>query len=117
EEVIPAEYSTVRRQIVAVPASTKKISIPAEYAEVEKTIMVADSAIQWEHIVCEEKLTADTVNAIKIALAAAGHTPGPLDGEFAAADWNALAEFQMNNRIGVGELSYTTLMKLGVSLE
>jgi hypothetical protein len=117
EEVIPAEYSTVRRQIVAVPASTKKITIPAEYAEVEKTVMVADSMIQWEHIICEEKLTADTVNKVKTALATAGYTPGPLNGELAAADWNALSEFQINNRIGVGELSYTTLARLGVSMD
>ena len=117
EEVIPAEYSTVRRQIVAVPASTKRISIPAEYADHERTVMVANSTIRWEHIVCEEKVTADTVNKVKTALAAAGYTPGPLDGQLAAADWNALTQFQKNNRIGVGELSYTTLVKLGVSMK
>ena len=79
--------------------------------------MVANSTIKWEHIVCEEKVTADTVNKVKIALAAAGYTPGPLDGQLAAADWNALIQFQKNNRIGVGELSYETLTKLGVSME
>jgi len=116
EEVIPAEYTMVRRQVVAVAASTKKICIPAEYADVERTVMVADSTIKWEHIVCEEKITSATVNKVKVALAAAGYTPGPLDGKFAVADWNALNAFQRNNRIGVGELSYTTLIKLGVPL-
>jgi hypothetical protein len=116
-ETIPAEYSTVRRQIVAVPASTKKICIPAEYADVETTVMVADSMIKWEHIVCEDKISANTVNKVKIALAAAGYTPGPLDGKLLVADWNALTEFQKNNRIGVGELSYTTLTKLGVPID
>jgi hypothetical protein len=117
EEIIPAEYNTVRRQVVAVPASTKRICIPAEYAEHERTVLVAEACIKWEHIVCEQKVTADTVNKVKIALAAAGYVPGPLDGQLAAADWSALTQFQKNNRIGVGELSYETLTKLGVPTE
>jgi len=117
EEIIPAEYSTVRRQVVATPATTRRVSIPAEYADFEKTVMVADSVIKWEHIVCEDKITADTVNKVKVALAVAGYTPGPLDGKLAAADWNALNSFQKRNRIGVGELSYMTMTKLGVSMK
>jgi hypothetical protein len=117
EEIIPAEYSTVRRQIVAVPATTKKICIPAEYADIQRTEMVADSMIKWEHIVCEDKVTAETINQVKVALSTAGYTPGPLDGTLAAADWDALTRFQKNNRIGVGELSYTTMAKLGVSMK
>ena len=117
EEVIPAEYQTVRRQVVAAPATTRKICIPAEYEDVQRTVLVCRTAIKWEHIVCEEKLTADTVNKVKVALATAGYTPGPLDGTLAAADWNALTQFQKNNRIGVGELSYTTMAKLGVSMK
>jgi len=116
EEIIPAEYSMVRRQVVAVPATTRRVSISAEYADFERTVLVKDSEIKWEHIVCENKVTADTANKIKVALNAAGYTPGPLDGQLAEADWKALNEFQKHNRIGVGELSYTTLKKLGVSL-
>jgi len=116
EEIIPAEYSTVRRQVVATPATTRKICIPAEYENVERTVMVCDSTIKWEHIVCEQKVSAATVNKVKVALAAAGYTPGPLDGKLAAADWTALTEFQKRNRIGVGELSYATMAKLGVSM-
>lgn len=114
EEIIPAEYETVRRQVVAAPATTKRICIPAEYAEHEKTILVADACIKWEHIVCEQKVTADMANQIKNALAAAGYTPGPLNGELTAADWNALTLYQKDNRLGAGELTYETLMKLGV---
>jgi hypothetical protein len=117
EEIIPAEYSMVRRQVVATPAKTRRIAIPAEYADFERTVMVAEAVIKWEHIVCEDKITADTVNKIKSALVAAGYTPGPLDGQLAAADWTALTEFQKHNRIGVGELSYTTLKQLGVSMQ
>jgi hypothetical protein len=117
EETIPAEYSMVRRQVVAVPAKTRKNCIPAEYADVEKTVMVADSVIKWEHIVCADKITADTVNKVKVALAVAGYTPGPLDGKLGAVDWKVINSFQKSNRIGCGELSYMTMAKLGVSIK
>jgi len=56
----------------AVPATTRRVSIPAEYADFERTVLVKDSEIKWEHIVCENKVTADTANKIKVALNAAG---------------------------------------------
>jgi len=117
EEIIPAQYDTVRRQIVATPPTTRKVCIPAEYAEHERTVLVAEGCIKWEHIVCEHKVTSDAANKIKTALTAAGYVPGPLDGKLAAADWAALTQFQQKNRLGVGELSYETLEKLGVSIE
>jgi hypothetical protein len=116
-ETIPAQYDTVRRQVVATPARTRKICVPAEYADQERSVMVADATFKWERIVCEDQVSAKTVNRVKSALTAAGYTPGPMDGKLAAADWNALTQFQQKHGLGVGELSYETLQKLGVSLK
>lgn len=41
EVVIPAEYTTVRKKVVAEPARTETVSIPAEYGTVRKQVMTA----------------------------------------------------------------------------
>jgi hypothetical protein len=115
EVMIPAEYETVRRQVVASPARTKKNCIAAEYEDIEKTVLVCDAMVKWEHIVCKEKETAETINKVKNALAKSGYKTDPANGVLTPMDWTALTEFQVKNRLGVGELSYQTLEKLGVS--
>jgi hypothetical protein len=118
EVIIPAEYETVRRQVVACPARTKKICHAAEFEDIQKTVLVCDAMTKWEHIVCKEKATADTMNKVKAALAKAGYkTDATANGELTPTDWNALTEFQVKNRIGVGELSYETLAKLGIQVQ
>ena len=114
---IPAEYQTVRRQVVASPATTRKICIPAEYENIDKTVLVCPERVKWEHIVCEDKLTSDTVNKVKSALLVSGFTPGPLNGKFAQEDRVALTAFQQKSGLGVGQLSYETLKQLGVSIQ
>jgi hypothetical protein len=114
---IPAEYQMVRRQVVACPATTRKVCIPAEYDSIEKTVLVCPERVKWEHIVCEDKLTSDTVNKIKSSLLVSGFTPGPLNGKFAREDRVALIAFQQKRGLGVGQLSYETLKELGVSIQ
>jgi hypothetical protein len=113
---IPAEYQTVRRQVVDTPATTRTICIPAEYENVDKTVLVCPERVKWEHVVCEDKLTSDTVNQVKSSLLASGFKPGPMNGTLTQEDRLALAAFQTKNHLGVGYLSYETLKLLGVSV-
>ena len=113
---IPAEYQTIRRQVVASSATTRKVCIPAEYENIDRTVMVCPERVKWEHIVCEDKLTSDTVNKVKSALLASGFKPGPLNGKFTPEDRVAMIAFQQGRGLGVGQLSYETLKQLGVSL-
>ena len=76
--------------------------------------MVANATFKWEHIVCEDKITSTTANKVKEALVAKGFKPGPMDGKLAAADWSAISDFQQKNGLGVGDLTYETMNKLGV---
>jgi len=117
EITIPAEYQTVRRQVVDTPALARRIPIPAEYETVDRTVLVCPERVRWEHVVCEDKLTSDTVNKVKNSLLASGFKPGPLNGKFAPEDRMALAAFQQKNGLGVGFLSYETLKRLGVSVQ
>jgi len=114
---IPGEYQTVRRQVVASAATTRKICTAAEYENIDKVVLVCPERVKWERIVCEDKLTSDTVNKVKSALLVSGFKPGPLNGKFAQEDRVALIAFQQKRGLGVGQLSYETLKQLGVSLQ
>jgi hypothetical protein len=117
EITIPAEYQTIRRQVVACPARTKKVCIPAAYEDIQRTVMVCPERVKWERVVCEDKMTAETLNKVKTALLASGYKPGPLNGQLAQEDWTAIKAFQAKSRLGVGILSYDTLKLLGVSVQ
>lgn len=117
EITIPAEYQTIRRQLVACPARTKKVCIPAAYEDIQRTVMVCPERVKWEHVVCEDKVTAETANKVKTALLASGYKPGPLNGQLTPEDWIAIKAFQAKSRLGVGILSYDTLKLLGVSVQ
>jgi hypothetical protein len=114
---LPAEYQTVRRQVVDTAAMTRTINIPAEYENVDRIVLVCPERVKWEHVVCEDKLTADTVNKVKTSLLASGYKPGPMNGTLTREDRLALAQYQMKNHLGVGYLSYETLKLLGVSVQ
>jgi len=115
--VIPAEYQTIRRQVVATPATTRKVCIAATYEDIQKTVLVCPERVKWERIVCEDKLSADTVNRVKAALIGSGYKPGPINGRLDKEAWTALTSYQQKNRLGVGVLSYETLKQLGVSIQ
>jgi hypothetical protein len=117
EIAVPGEYQTIRRQVVANSATSRKVCIAAEYENINKTVMVCPERVKWEHIVCEDKLTSNTVNKVKSALRVSGFNPGPLNGKFTQADRVALIAFQQKRGLGVGQLSYETLKQLGVSLQ
>jgi hypothetical protein len=117
EVVIPAQYETIRRQVVVCPARAKKVCHQAEYADIEKTVLVSDGGMKWERVICERNGTAQTMNQIKSALSKAGYKTSTLDGKLAPEDWNALTQFQQKNGLGIGELSYETLKKLGIETQ
>jgi len=114
---VPGEYQTIRRQVVACPPRTRRVNIPEEYENITRTVMVCAERVKWEHIVCEDKLTSDTVNKVKNALIVSGFKTGPLNGKFTQEDRVAMISFQQKHRLGVGQLSYETLKQLGVSLQ
>jgi hypothetical protein len=110
----PAEYEMVRRQKLVCAATTKKIAIPAEYEEIQKTVQVAAGHMEWQRVICEASADAGTANAVKVALSQAGYDPGSLNGELDEPCMVALTQFQQQNALGIGHLSYETLAKLGV---
>lgn len=131
EVLIPAEYQTVQRQRLVCPAEVRKTIIPAEFDTVEKTVKVCDGYLKWERVVCDVRHNPNNPNAnanldsrtsndsriieVKRALASAGYNPGPMNAEANEDYHEALTQFQEDNGLGAGELTYETVAKLGLS--
>ncbi|MDZ4776046.1 MAG: hypothetical protein SGJ23_04585 [Alphaproteobacteria bacterium] len=47
EELVPAVYKTVTRQVVDQPATTREIDVPAQYETLSREVKVADSSSEW----------------------------------------------------------------------
>jgi len=52
-EEVPAEYKTVVVNNVIAPATENRISIPAEYQTVSKTVLASEGKMVWQEVLCE----------------------------------------------------------------
>jgi hypothetical protein len=110
----PAQFQTVRRQKLVHPAMARRVEIPAQYQDISETVVVSAGQFEWKRAVCEHNVNADVINQVKDQLAVAGYHPGPRDGQMNSAFWDALRQYQKDNRLGNGALTYETVQKLGV---
>jgi hypothetical protein len=136
---VPAQYKTVNKQVVKVPASFKKeevpavletvkvrklvakaeekrIKIPAEYKELSKRSKVGDERLEWRQVLCETNVTKDIVSRVQQALLAAGFNPGTPDGVVGGATLRAVDEYQRSKDLPRGGLTIRTLESLGINI-
>jgi len=50
EEIIPAEYATVKKQVIKTPATAREEEIPAEYASLTKQVVTSPATTREEEI-------------------------------------------------------------------
>ena len=136
---IPAEFKTVEKQVVKVPASfrkeevaavtetvkvrklvtkaeEKRTKIPAEYKEVAKRTKVGDERLEWRQVLCETNITKDIVSRVQQALLTAGFNPGTPDGVVGGATLRAVDEYQRSKGLPRGGLTIRTLESLGIKI-
>lgn len=137
------EYRTLERTVVATPAQSRSIEIPAEYADVEvtklvrpasenvevipatyrtieKRELVRDGYMDWRSILCETNMTTSIVGDIQRSLISAGYDigSGGVDGVIGASTMRAINAFQRDNDLPVDEyLNIETVKALGVSVQ
>jgi hypothetical protein len=115
EEAIPAEYKTSTSRVVKTPATTRTEQIAEEYATVTKRRLVkAGGFTEWREVMCNEKVDGYTVRQIQAALTAAGYDPGPADNVMGARTKAALTKYQKDKGLPIGNLDVETLKSLGV---
>ncbi len=115
KKVIPAEYKTVKVKRVVKPAQETRVEIPATYQTVTNKVKVTDSHLEWRTILCETNTTPDIIRNLQRALLAAGHNPGAIDGVIGSDTMAAVASYQKEKNLAVGQITINTLKSLGIN--
>ena len=110
------KYQTVTKTVLATPATTKEITIPAEYRTITKTVLVKKGGFtEWGEVLCEGGSNYNTnIRSVQAALKAKGYDPGPVDGIMGSQTRAALLQYQKDNGLPQGQLDVETLAALGV---
>ena len=113
--MIPAQYKTINTTEVASPAKERRIEIPARYKNVTSQKLVSEGSMEWREILCETNMTRSRIMDIQKALQAAGHNPGNVDGNIGADTMRAVNAFQRSKGLPVDKyLNMATVRALGV---
>lgn len=113
---IPAKYETVRVRRLVEPENSRTIEIPAQYQTVTRTAKVSEGQMAWREILCETNVSPGIVRDIQRALQAAGHAPGPIDGQLGGQTMTAVSAFQRSKGLPTGNLTIATVEALGVKV-
>jgi hypothetical protein len=133
-------YETVTRTVVKTPASSRKITIPAEYKDVqvqrlvrkaqERSIAIPgeydtvslrevdrDGFMEWRSILCETNMDVATIRNLQQSLSDRGYDPGPIDGVVGGKTTAAVKAFQRDKELPTDEyLNMDTIRALGITL-
>ncbi len=80
-----------------------------------RTFRVADATIEWREVLCGEKVTALTVRQIQLALQKRNYYTGDLTRTIDKKTKSALANFQRDHLMPIGNLDLETLTVLGIT--
>ncbi len=111
---IPAQYDTVKVSRLLTPASERRIPIPEKTKVVSKRIEIEPSRLEWRAVLCETNMTDDIVTNLQNALKREGFDPGTIDGVMGSQTELAVEEYQLKNNLDRGGLTYQTLKSLGI---
>lgn len=136
-EYEPAEYKTVTRWVVDQPAKvvevitepevvdipvqevvtpekTRQFREPPETKHLTVTRYQGEPEVVARRALCDHEIDGTLVKRLQQELRARGYQPGPLDGLLGKNTVAALTDFQGNNGLAVGALTYESLEALGV---
>ena len=112
---IPAKYKNIQVTEVATPARQRAVEIPARYKTVSRQELVSESKVEWREILCDTNLTAGKITQIQQALQSKGFNPGPIDGTIGSDTMSAVNAFQRSKGLPVDKyLNMATVNALGV---
>jgi Putative peptidoglycan binding domain len=72
---------------------------------------------EWREVLCSDKVTASIVTELHRGLKQRGYDPGKADNVMGMQTKKALAQFQKDNGLPVGNLDFETLEALGVTFK
>jgi hypothetical protein len=116
EEIVPAKTKKVKVKKLVSPTKMVKVPVEAEYKMLKKRKKIADTHVGWERILCQTNMTKDVIAKIQRALNEREYHAGEPDGIMGRGTQNALDQFQRDNSLATGGITYETLNALGITL-
>ncbi len=110
----PAKYTTVKIKKLIQPATTRTIPIPATYKTVTKKKKIAEGYAKWVPIVCQTSINDTMIRKVQEALKNQGYYHGPIDGVWGAESKNAVRAYQKAKGLPVAGLSVAVMRSLGI---
>jgi hypothetical protein len=116
EVKVPAEVKKVMVKELVRPATKKEVKIPAEYTMITRHRLVEPERIAWQRVLCSTNMNADVVKSIQTKLKEKGVDCGEVNGELNEATKAAILQYQTQNNIAQGGLTYEFLEHIGMKL-
>lgn len=137
EEIIPAVYSTITKWVLEAPARAVPQTLPASTRELPLTEVARPASVQareveattaalrvtqhegmpelvWRRALCESDAIPDVVTGLQHALRKQGMDVGPADGKLGRRTMTALMDYQRQQGLAIGLVTFETLDKLGL---
>ncbi len=115
EEYVPPVYKTVTKKVLAnCGGATTTYTEPVYKTETKKVLVSTGSFGEWTEVVCAGDVNTSLVSKVQEALNARGYDVGTVDGAMGARTRSALAKFQQDNGLPIGNMNIATLQALGV---
>lgn len=111
---VPARYETIEVQRLVSPANERRIEIPARTKTVTSQVQVAPSRLEWRKVLCEANMTPRIISSLQRALQREGFDPGPIDGVIGRTTMRAVERYQTEMELDRGGITYETLERLNV---
>jgi len=110
----PARYTTVKIKKLVQPAAERRMAIPATYKTITKKKKIAEGYAKWVPIVCKSSINSTMITQVQQALKAKGFYNGPIDGIWGTSSRSATRAYQKAKGLPVAGLSMATMQSLGI---
>lgn len=114
---IPPRTASLKVQEITRPEQIEEQQIPPEIKRLLTTTYEGEPRLVLRRAVCDEELSPTLVRKLQQALQQAGFEPGAVDGKFGRQTLRALLEYQRQQGLAQGALTYESLEHLGVPFE
>lgn len=114
EVKVPAEVKKFMVRELVRPATKKEIKIPAEYTTVTLQRLITPEKVVWQRVLCVADMTPAIITSIQTKLKEKGIEPGELNGQLSDATKAAITQYQTQNSLAQGGLTYEFLKHLGI---
>ncbi len=115
EEYVPPVYKTVTKKVLSQCGGVSTVYTQPQFKTVTKKVLVSEGTFtDWVEVVCAGDVNTSLVSRVQKALNDQGYDAGPVDGVMGSKTRSALAKFQTDKGLPLGNLNIATMNALGV---